>query len=365
MERQRATARIERQQEAIDELTLTFGHENEELLHQLEVTREANKQRVISLPIIEDQADETGRSADETGRSADETEQLNVELAEWIANQTQIVAGLPELTRGQLGLNNLMSQFVDELNERVVTFEDMAEGEKELTEERIAQINAEVDAAMAAYTFEQEAFAAMEEEKRRIAEEVAAREAQLLQQRQRRIESFSRSVVGSFATTFGSMMTKVVEGTATIWAAFKEAGKAAIAAVLEALGQMAIVKAALALAEAIGAWPRFAKMAASAAAALKFTAAAALAYGAAGAVRGLEFGGLITEPVVGRGTQTGTTYAIAEKGPEYVSPPGERGEESGGPMQGDVYLDGRKVGRWIQSLIDDQDILLDKGAYAR
>lgn len=43
----------------------------------------------------------------------------------------------------------------------------------------------------------------------------------------------------------------------------------------------------------------------------------------------------------------------------------ERAETLAEPMQGDVYLDGRKVGRWMQKLFDDQDILLNKGAYAR
>ena len=41
-------------------------------------------------------------------------------------------------------------------------------------------------------------------------------------------------------------------------------------------------------------------------------------------------GGLITEPVIGFGTQTGKSYGIAGSGPEWVVPAGSPGPAMGG-----------------------------------
>lgn len=55
-------------------------------------------------------------------------------------------------------------------------------------------------------------------------------------------------------------------------------------------------------------------------AAAKWGAAALAASVAAGAINAMAEGGIINEPIIGRGLRTGSTYAMGEAGPELVTP---------------------------------------------
>jgi len=103
-----------------------------DVLFRLEVEHDrAYGRRKILLPQLEEHTEKTGDQAGATGDLSDAIEILNVELQEWIANQLEIVAGLPTLSRAQLGLTDIMSGFVDELQRRKQTFEDLAQTEKD------------------------------------------------------------------------------------------------------------------------------------------------------------------------------------------------------------------------------------------
>lgn len=119
------------------------------------------------------------------------------------------------------------------------------------------------------------------------------------------IEGMTRQAMEAFASTFADTMVE----TGDIWEAFKDAGKEAIATVVEALGHKAIAKAAELFAESIYP-PNPLGLAASAA----WTAAATAAYTAAGAIRAMAEGGIVTKP---------TLALIGEKGPEAVVPLGK------------------------------------------
>lgn len=197
------------------------------------------------------------------------------------------------------------------------------------TEEIAAQISEEIK-GIGAMT---------DQELLRMSLEAYKQEQEMLEERKAMYQDFGETVIGTFARTFGAMMEDVIKGNATLWEAFKTAGLEAIAGVLEALGEMAIVKAAIAIAEAISAFPNFAKMGAQLAAAAKFTAGAVLAFAAAGAVRAFEYGGIIDEPVVGVGLQSGSAYTLAERGPEQVGPVGG----GAGMVRVVVNLDARPI----------------------
>lgn len=88
--------------------------EEGELENTIEFTNSAIRrfQRTV-VDTTSDQKDNTKA----TGKQKETYEQLDTELDKWIANQLEIVTGLPALTREQLGLNDAMSLFVDRLKE--------------------------------------------------------------------------------------------------------------------------------------------------------------------------------------------------------------------------------------------------------
>jgi hypothetical protein len=93
-------------------------------------------------------------------------------------------------------------------------------------------------------------------------------------------------------------------------------------------------------------------------------AGAAAAYTASGAVRAaaknMRSGGIIQEEVVGTGQSTGKTYRIGESGPEKVTP--MTGQSEGGGAGGDVYLDGEKVGKWLNRRMRSKRQLIPREA---
>ena len=119
------------------------------------------------------------------------------------------------------------------------------------------------------------------------------------------------TLVAGYGASFEAVGQAIIEGKAG-WEALKEAGKETIASLLRAFGTEWAARAMAAFAIPLGL---------GAASGIKYLAASAAAFTGAGIVRALEHGGWINEPVIGRGLETGTTYAIAEKGPEYVSSP--------------------------------------------
>ena len=115
-------------------------------------------------------------------------------------------------------------------------------------------------------------------------------------------EALAKDGLGAFATNFKA----VGEGSITVLKAMKQAGKDAVSAMLEALAQEAIVRAAL----------NFATLTPKGiASGVLFTAAAAGAYAASGAVQNLAEGGVL-QPSAG-----GTPAIMAEAGvPEMAMP---------------------------------------------
>jgi len=62
------------------------------------------------------------------------------------------------------------------------------------------------------------------------------------------------------------------------------------------------------------------------------TAPAVAPTGGSGGRRVFDQGGLITEPVIGWGQQSGQQYMIGGNGPEWVTPAGSAGPVTGGGM---------------------------------
>jgi len=142
------------------------------------------------------------KQRDATEDVAEEIKLLNVELADWIANQTEIVAGLPTLTRAQLGLNSAMNAFIDSLYAREGAYEGITEN---LTDERIQQINDEVQAVMDGINLEQEAWAAYYEDQRRIREEENEQRIQDEEKVAREISRIRRALGSTIASVTNSL----------------------------------------------------------------------------------------------------------------------------------------------------------------
>lgn len=163
---------------------------------------------------------------------------------------------------------------------------------------------------------------------RKLAAEAAREEAEALLElsdAQQKMASIAEESFTAFAQAFADT---AIEGGAV----FKEAMKAAVASVIMAFGKMALVEAAIAAAQF-----RLAK-------AVALVAAGTFAFAAAAAVKAFKYGGWLTEPVIGRGLRTGTTYALAEEGAEYVSPPNRMGPDvDGGRSSVSIYVGGSVI----------------------
>ena len=131
-----------------------------------------------------------------------------------------------------------------------------------------------------------------------------------------------------------------------VWQGLQQAAKETFAMILEGLAKEAIARAALAAASF-----RFAQAGA-------YTAAAAGALGAAQAVRSFRTGGVVNEPVVGVGQNTGKSYTFAENGPERIEPSAGGGDM----MQVIVNLDGKPILDTIQRASNNGRLLINARA---
>lgn len=120
------------------------------------------------------------------------------------------------------------------------------------------------------------------------------------------------TLVDAYGASFEAVGQAIVDAKSG-WEALKEAAKSAISGILRALGKEWAARALAALAAL-----RFR-------AAVLWGSASAAAFIGAGYVKSLATGGMVYEPVIGTGLETGQTYTIAERQPEYVGPPGSQG----------------------------------------
>jgi hypothetical protein len=169
-------------------------------------------------------------------------------------------------------------------------------------------------------------------------------------------EDLRKSVSNDLKTGFVSAFTAMGEAAVKGEDVMKSFGKSVIlmfADMLKSIGEYLTSMAA-----AYGLATMWGKAAAA-------TAGAAAAYAASGAVSAYaenqyRSGGIINEEVIGTGQRTGETYQIGESGPERVEP--MSGPATSGGVGGDVYLDGKKVGKWMESQFRNKRTLVPKEA---
>lgn len=208
----------------------------------------------------------------------------------------EIVGGFSTVSREALGLTGIMDGFIDsltgegKLQEAIDQYEEFRDTGEMVYETMMKHVSA--------FKALKEAIAKAKEEQKKFDEEQ---------------EKLKKIMEGIYTETFTAFAQAFADTAIEGGNVFKEAFKAAIATVLQALAKLAIGQAALA------------------AASLQFVKAAALLgvattlLVAAGAVKAMKEGGWITEPIIGKGQRTGTTYSLGEAGPEYVTPAGKMG----------------------------------------
>jgi hypothetical protein len=168
---------------------------------------------------------------------------------------------------------------------------------------------------------------------------------------------WSNFLANEMVNAYGESFTAIGEALyvgRSAWEDVKDAAKDAIASILDMLGKQLFIHGMTAMIPLPGLFNP-----AAGAAAL---AASATAYIAAGWVRSLEQGGLLTEPVVGVGMQTGATYTLAERGPERVDPVGGGG--GGTPIRVMVILDNRPILDVVERAVENRDIIIRAGDLA-
>jgi len=259
----------EKSREKSDQLREAFEKENKELVRLTEINREALQQRIIGLPVLEEEEEEIKKVTEET-------EQLNIELQEWISNQTQIVAGLPSLTRAQLGLNDAMSAFLDELYAREGVYEESKEAIADL-------INWELQAWKDMYAKQARAAEVIRQarlKKDKEALEETKKQLEELTEQYKKTALMIQGFVSPVFEAFGQAMIDQANATEIL----KEAFKAMIVGILKAIGQKLVIMAAEALIPIPGLF--------NPAGAIAAGAGAAAAFIAAGVVSALQEGGV-------------------------------------------------------------------------
>lgn len=260
------------------------------------------------------------------------------ENAASLAQQREELAKLQSVKSADVVLTDAQASSTEQLNQKTAAYTQTVGllSEIELTQEQRVRM------ALAAY----EAKIAAEERDRLAAERLAAEQFNLAASF-KAIEASGRDLSNILAGTLlsawqdigqaiGTMLVDIKDG----WEAFKNAAKNAIAQVLMMFGTQWA-------AEAIGAFPNIPLM-------LKKGLAATAAFAGAGLVKAMAGGGVIDEPVIGRGLETGTSYVLGEAGPERVSPMGATQEM----IQVIMQLDTRIIGEIVQDLLRSRKILV-------
>ena len=159
-------------------------------------------------PALEGAKTEADGLATSTDTLTESFEQLNSELAPWIAEKTQIVAGFQAASRAQLGLIGLTDAFIDGLVARAEAGEDLHEGDKVTWAERVDMIAAETAAALAGYQDRVDAFQAMTDEQKRIDAEAKEEEKQkeaAHQQYTQRLRQATWNLTNTLISSLGSL----------------------------------------------------------------------------------------------------------------------------------------------------------------
>ena len=192
-------------------------------------------------------------------------------------------------------------------------------------------------AAAEAYLIEQEA-----------AEAAADAADELLKKKKEDVAFITGPFVSAYSEAFGEFGKILVEG-GNAWNAFREAFKETIAGLLDAIGQKLIIMALEALIPLPGLFnPAGAGMA---------FAGAAAAFTSAGVVRALATGGDFETRgpqliMVGDNPGGREQVSVTPTSSPNINGPGS------GMIQGDVYFDGTKMGRWIGKMSENGEMTI-------
>jgi len=212
-------------------------------------------------PALEDTKEQADNLATSTENLLDKVEKLDIDLAEWISAQTEIVYGLGEISLAQLGLTDIMSNFIEKQQQAIEETNQQAESMGSLIDQYYR-----ADAVLASLLIP-------------TTDELQKRNQEL-------IESYRAAgeMITGYASPIFEAFGQAIIDQADAAEILKEAFKNLIVGILRALGR----KLAIMGAEALVPLPGLFNPAGAAAA----FALSAAAYVAAGVVAALQEGGV-------------------------------------------------------------------------